>query len=91
VGFIGLSPGWLDHIYVDPDAQNSGIGTALLDHAKHLQPNGLQLWAFQRNDGAHRFYLRHGFHVAERTDGAENMEKEPDARYEWVGAGSSRS
>jgi hypothetical protein len=34
---------------------------------------------------------RHGFDVAERTDGAGNMEKEPDVRYEWVGVGSSRS
>jgi GNAT superfamily N-acetyltransferase len=83
VGFAGLTPGWLDHIYVDPDEQRNGIGTALLDHAKELQSDGLQLWAFQRNEDAHRFYVRHGFHVVERTAGEGNMEKEPDARYEW--------
>jgi GNAT superfamily N-acetyltransferase len=83
VGFAGVSPGWLDHLYVDPDAQNAGIGTALLEHAKALQPGGLELWVFQRNDGARRFYERHGFTLVESTDGAGNMEKEPDARYEW--------
>jgi GNAT superfamily N-acetyltransferase len=83
VGFAGVSPGWLDHLYVEPDAQNAGIGTALLEHAKAIQPGGLELWIFQRNDGARRFYERHGFELVESTDGAGNMEKEPDARYEW--------
>jgi GNAT superfamily N-acetyltransferase len=83
VAFAGVSPGWLDHLYVDPEEQNAGIGSALLDHAKQLQPDGFQLWTFQHNDGARRFYERHGFVVVERTDGAGNMEKEPDARYEW--------
>jgi GNAT superfamily N-acetyltransferase len=83
VGFAGVGPGWLDHLYVDPDAQNAGIGTALLEHAKVLQPGGLELWVFQRNDGARRFYERHGFALVESTDGAGNTEKEPDARYEW--------
>jgi GNAT superfamily N-acetyltransferase len=84
VGFVGLRPGWVDHMYVDPRAQNAGIGTAMLDHAKRLHPGGLQLWAFQQNVGAHRFYLRHGFHVVERTSSEGNIEREPDARYEWV-------
>jgi putative acetyltransferase len=83
VGFLGLSPGWVDHLYVEPFAQNGGIGASLLAHAKGLNPAGLQLWAFQRNDGAHRFYVRHGFRVVETTDGAGNMEREPDARYAW--------
>lgn len=83
VGFLGLSPGWVDHLYVEPSAQNAGIGTSLLEHAKGLHPTGLQLWAFQRNEGAHRFYLRHGFRVVETTGGAGNMEREPDARYVW--------
>ena len=48
-GFIGLEPGYLSHIYVDPSAQNRGIGTALLAHAKALLPDGMQLWVFQRN------------------------------------------
>ncbi len=82
-GFAGLTPGRLDHLYVDPEAQNRGVGTALLERAKILQPDGLQLWVFQRNEGARRFYRRHGFRLVKLTDGGENMEREPDALYEW--------
>jgi GNAT superfamily N-acetyltransferase len=83
VAFAGVNRGWLTHLYVDPEAQNAGVGTALLDHAKRLEPGGLQLWVFQKNDGARRFYERHGFRLVRLTDGADNMEQEPDALYEW--------
>jgi GNAT superfamily N-acetyltransferase len=83
-GFAGLTQGWLDHLYVDPDRQGRGLGTALVAHAKTLQPAGLQLWVFQKNEGARRFYERHGFRLVELTDGADNQEHEPDARYEWT-------
>ena len=83
VGFAGLAIGWLNHIYVDPARQGRGIGTDLLEHAKALQPRGMELWVFQRNDGARRLYERNGFRLAELTDGSGNRELEPDARYEW--------
>jgi len=73
----------LERLYVEPDAQNRGIGTSLLDHAKALRPDGFVLWVFQRNEGARRFYERHGFELVKLTDGAENMEREPDALYAW--------
>ncbi len=38
----------------------------------------------QRNDGARRFYEKHGLHVVELTEGSGNEEREPDALYEWV-------
>jgi GNAT superfamily N-acetyltransferase len=83
-GFIGIEPGYLSHIYVDPGVQNRGIGTALLARAKQLLPEGMQLWVFQRNGGARRLYEREGFRLVELTDGQGNMEQEPDARYEWA-------
>jgi GNAT superfamily N-acetyltransferase len=83
VGFIGLHPGLLEHVYVHPDAQNVGVGTSMLEHAKSLAPGGLQLWVFQKNEGARRLYERNGWVLVRLTDGAENMEKEPDALYEW--------
>jgi ribosomal protein S18 acetylase RimI-like enzyme len=46
----------------------------------------LQLWVFQKNIEAIKFYERHGFLIVEATDGANNEEKEPDARYVWVRA-----
>jgi GNAT superfamily N-acetyltransferase len=86
-GFIGLDDDMLEQIYVDPDFQNRGIGTELMAHAKRLRPDRLQLWVFQKNVGARRFYERHGFRLVELTDGSGNMEEEPDARYEWTFAG----
>jgi GNAT superfamily N-acetyltransferase len=83
-GFAGLKDDVLTHLYVDPERQGRGIGSALLDHAKSLRPDRLELWVFQKNDGARRFYERHGFRLVRLTDGADNMEKEPDALYEWL-------
>ena len=82
-GFAGLSEGWLDHLYIDPDAQGRGFGSRLLQHVKTLQPQGLRLWVFQKNLGARRFYERHDFRLEKMTDGSGNMEREPDALYSW--------
>jgi len=73
----------LEKLYVEPEAQNRGVGAALLDQAKALRPEGFVLWVFQKNEGARRFYERHGFRLVELTDGADNMEQEPDALYRW--------
>jgi ribosomal protein S18 acetylase RimI-like enzyme len=87
VGFSGVFEGELTHLYVDPAAQNRGVGSRLLAHAKTVSPAGLYLWVFQKNDGARRFYERHDFRLVQLTDGAANMEREPDARYEWTSGG----
>ncbi len=44
----------------------------------------LDLWTFQSNIGAQRFYNRHGFLEVMRTDGAGNEERSPDIRYRWT-------
>ena len=85
-GFVALTDTWVEHLYVAPAHWRQGIGGALLRHAQATRPDGLQLWVFQRNVAAIAFYERHGFHVAERTDGAGNEEREPDARMVWPGA-----
>jgi ribosomal protein S18 acetylase RimI-like enzyme len=82
-GFAHLHEDVLQHLYVHPEAQGRGIGSALLDRVKERRPDGFQLWVFQRNEGARRFYERHGMRLVEVTDGAGNEEREPDARYEW--------
>lgn len=87
LGFSGVHEGELTHLYVDPSEQNRGVGSRLLEHAKTESPGGLLLWVFQKNEGARRFYERHGFRLVELTDGAGNMEREPDARYEWTSGG----
>jgi putative acetyltransferase len=85
VGFISVAPEMVDHLYVDPTAQRRSIGTALLERAKERRPGGFRLWTFQRNEGARRFYERHGLRAVEFTDGEDNEEREPDVLYEWHG------
>ena len=72
----------LEKIYVEPAEQNRGVGSALLDKAKELRPAELYLWVFQKNP-ARRLYERNGFVLVKLTDGADNMEREPDALYRW--------
>lgn len=93
VGFAALTNDLLGHLYVHPDTQNQGVGTALLEWAKGQRPAGFRLWVFQKNEGARRLYERHEFHLVELGDGSGNEEREPDALYEWRpwGTGSSRS
>lgn len=87
VGFAAFSGDVLGHLYVHPDHQDRGIGTALLDVVKRQRPDGFRLWVFQRNTGARRFYERHSCRLVELTDGTGNEEQEPDALYEWAPSG----
>ena len=83
IGFVGLGEDVLRHLWVEPEAQNRGVGTALLALAKERRPSGLRLSVFQKNLGARRLYERHGFTLVELTDGRNNEEREPDALYQW--------
>lgn len=65
-GHIALRPGWIDHLYVDPEAHGRGIGSGLLDLAK-ARKSELRLHTFQANAGARRFYERHGFEIESMT------------------------
>ncbi|MFC9700552.1 GNAT family N-acetyltransferase [Streptomyces sp. NPDC056943] len=79
----------LDQLYVDPPWRGHGIGDRLVEVAKERRAAGLTLWTFQVNAPACRFYERHGFVEAERTDGERNEEREPDIRYVWRPAGAA--
>jgi GNAT superfamily N-acetyltransferase len=81
-GFIAFREGWIDQLYVLPAHQGRGLGRALLEIASERYPE-LNLWTFQRNAIARRFYERQGFVAVELTDGARNEEREPDIRYIW--------
>jgi GNAT superfamily N-acetyltransferase len=83
VGMLVLDGDWIDQLYVDPHLTRDGIGAELIAVAKRERPDGLRLWTFVSNEGAQRFYLRHGFHEVERTDGSQNEEGEPDVQYAW--------
>jgi ribosomal protein S18 acetylase RimI-like enzyme len=65
-----------------PGYQGQGVGSALLAVAQNASAT-LQLWTFQSNAGARRFYEGRGFIAVEQTDGSGNEEHEPDVRYRW--------
>jgi len=83
VALLVLEPaGWIDQLYVDPDFAGRGLGSRLVAVAKAAAPGGLELWTFQANVRARRFYERHGFVAVGMTDG-DNEEGAPDVRYRW--------
>jgi chorismate mutase/GNAT superfamily N-acetyltransferase len=86
VGFAVLDVAFLDALYVGPEHQGFGIGTALLDLAKARRPDGFALWVFASNAPARGFYHRHGLVELEHTDGSGNEERSPDVRMAWPGA-----
>jgi GNAT superfamily N-acetyltransferase len=83
IGMIAFRENWIDQLYVLPKAQGRGVGTELLQVARNSFDR-LQLWTFQRNVQARRFYQARGFALVQETDGAGNEEKEPDALYLWT-------
>jgi GNAT superfamily N-acetyltransferase len=83
LGLMVLDGDWVEQLYMDPAWTGRGLGTRFVELAKQRRPGGLQLWTFVSNVRAQRFYERHGFTVAERTDGSGNEEKAPDLRYVW--------
>jgi len=83
IGMLAFREDWIDQLYVLPTAQGRGIGTGLLEVAQNAFDR-LQLWTFQRNGPARRFYEARGFALVRETDGARNEEKEPDALYVWT-------
>ncbi|MEZ5095137.1 MAG: GNAT family N-acetyltransferase [Nocardioides sp.] len=85
VGYARFPGAWLDDLYVHPDHQGHGIGSALLDVVKAQRPDGFCLWVFESNAPARVFYERHGLVALERTDGSGNEERTPDVRMAWPG------
>lgn len=81
-GFAACDGPELNALYVAEGARGEGVGSALVDALK-ADRDRLELWTFEANEGAQRFYLRHGFAEVGRTDGTGNDEKLPDIKYIW--------
>ena len=75
-------------LYTRPDRIGWGAGTQLIAEAKKSGVDVLELWCFQANTRARRFYEERGFRAIRFTDGANNEEKTPDIRYRWERAAS---
>jgi len=82
IGIIAFRPGIIEQLYVLPNCHGRGAGSALLDVAMS-QSERLELWTFQQNRRARRFYEAKGFVAMRETDGSDNEEREPDILYRW--------
>jgi GNAT superfamily N-acetyltransferase len=77
-------------LYTRPDRIGMGTGTQLIDAAKASGIGALELWCFQANERARRFYEARGFHAIRFTDGAQNEEQMPDIKYRWENPATTR-
>ena len=82
VGHIALEPGWVEHLFVEPDRQREGIGRALLDIGMREQDD-LQLYTYAANTPARRLYDAAGFVVEEHGFDPEHDDRVPNVRYRW--------
>lgn len=82
LGYAVLREDELHDLYVAPDAQRHGVGSALFDQVCEARPGGFTLWAFRDNTRARRFYEARGCRLIDATDG-DNEEGLPDVLYEW--------
>jgi len=87
VGMMALSKkegiGWIDQLYLSPDAVGRGVGRLLVEAAKSILGSPVCLHTFQENVAARRFYEKLGFQIVKLSDGSENEENCPDVLYEW--------
>ena len=83
VAFLALHEREIRMLYTHPDAIGSGAGSLLMEIAKKSGVDALELWCFEANQRARRFYERHGFKAIRFTDGRDNEEKMPDVLYRW--------
>lgn len=81
-GFCCVQDDWIEQLYIHPDHQWQGLGSAFIQRAKTGKSH-LQLWVFEQNLPAQSFYAAHGFICVEKTDGSNNEERCPDQRMTW--------
>ena len=82
VAYVAFDNDWLRHLFVHPKHQGRGYGSALLTHAL-TDRRERQLWTFEKNALARKFYEDHGWVLVELTDGRGNEWNEPEVRYAW--------
>jgi len=83
IGFIALNNGAVQSLYLATAMRGLGIGRLLLDHAKSRHSR-LELWTYQANARARRFYARHGFYENRLSNGEGNDQKLPDVHMVWA-------
>jgi len=81
-GFAACDGADLNALYIGRDFRGQGIGAQIVQQLQREQPE-LNLWTFQANTGAQRFYRSHGFTELARTQGESNDEGLPDVQFQW--------
>ena len=84
IGVMALSSTMIEQLYIAPDWIGHGLGSRFVALAKERRPGGLDLYCFQVNVRARRFYEGHGFVAVASGDGTGNEERQPDIRYAWT-------
>ena len=83
ISFLARQDEEIWQLYSRPDRIGQGAGTQLIEAAKSSGVAVLELWCFQDNAHARRFYEARGFRAIRFTDGRDNEERTPDVRYRW--------
>ena len=83
VGILALSDTMIEQLYLTPDWIGRGLGCQFMAVAKARRPVGLDLYCFQVNARARRFYEGQGFAAVGFGDGSGNEEHQPDVHYAW--------
>jgi GNAT superfamily N-acetyltransferase len=83
VSFLALQGEEIRLLHTRPDRIGMGAGTLLVEAAQASGVAAIELWCFQANARARRFYEARGFRAIRFTDGAGNEERTPDVRYRW--------
>ena len=84
IGFVTIDlEGYLDQLVVAPEHWGSALGSALVDEAKRLSPDGVTLLVNTDNARAIRFYRRNGF--ADAGGDVNPTSGRPVLRMEWKG------
>ena len=83
VAFLARQNEEIRLLHTHPDFIGRGAGSLLLNAAKSRDAAALELWCFQANLPARRFYEARGFRPIKFTNGEHNEENTPDLRYRW--------
>jgi GNAT superfamily N-acetyltransferase len=83
ISFLALHGEEVRQFYTRPDRIGRGARTQLIEAVKSSGVAALELWCFQANARARRFYEARGLRAMDFTDGADNEEWVPDVRNRW--------